>query len=302
MEQTLQEVEFIFVDDASPDQSAVILQKVLAEYDRDAWIIKHEKNKGLPAARNTGLALAKGEFIYHCDSDDWVEPTLLEDLYSAANQSGTDFAYCDFYIDFGDSRRYMKTPDYRDAGTMVKEGFLAGLMKYNVWNKLVRRDLYDHPSPIRFPVGHSMGEDMTMIALGIRSHGVVRVARPLYHYMRTNEGAFTNSFSERYLADIEYNASKVFSTLDAWNIPEKEFWVALFKLNIKLPFLFSGKYWQYRLWHNWYPEANSFIGQNTILPRRTIWVQQLARLHLYPLIWFYAFAVNHIYYRLACRK
>ena len=296
MAQSIREVEFIFVDDASPDDSADILRRVLSEYDRDVRIVKHEQNQGLPAARNTGLAQAKGEYIYHCDSDDWLEPTMLEDLYNVAISSGADFTYCDFYIDFGNTRRLMVTPDYPDAETMVKEGFLAGMMKYNVWNKLVRRDLYEDPSPIRFPAGHSMGEDMTMIALGMRACGVVRVPKPLYHYMKTNTGAFTNTFSDRHLADIRYNADRVLDWLKDWDTTDRELYTALFKLNIKLPFLFSGSYRQYRLWHRWYPEANAWIGQNRILPRRTILVQQCAKFHLFFLVWLYAFAVNHIYY------
>ncbi|MBP5559034.1 MAG: glycosyltransferase family 2 protein [Bacteroidales bacterium] len=302
MAQTLQDAEFIFVDDASPDNSADILRNVLAEYDRDARIVVHERNLGLPAARNTGLAQAKGEFICHCDSDDWMEPTMLEDLYSAAAGAGADFAYCDFYIDFGDSRRHMPTPDYPDAETMVKEGFLAGMMKYNVWNKLVRRELYERPSPVLFPAGHSMGEDMTMIALGLRSKGVARVAKPLYHYMKTNAGAFTNTFSERHLADIEYNAGRTLEILQDMDIPDRELYMALFKLNIKLPFLFSCSYSQYRLWHSWYPESNAYIGRNNILPARTVMVQKWARMHLFPLVWLYAFAVNRVYYGLIHRE
>ena len=62
--QTLQDVEFIFVDDASPDESRSILERVLAKYpERNARIVTHEINKGLPAARNTGLETATGEFI-----------------------------------------------------------------------------------------------------------------------------------------------------------------------------------------------------------------------------------------------
>lgn len=301
MEQTLRDVEFIFVDDASPDGSSDILKRVLAEFDRDARIVVHAQNQGLPAARNTGLEQAKGEYVFHCDSDDWLEPTMLEDLYMAAVSANADFAYCDFYIDFESSRRPMLTPDYPDAETMVKEGFLAGMMKYNVWNKLVRRDLYNHPSTIRFPAGHSMGEDMTMISLGIRSKGIIRVPKPLYHYMKTNGGAFTSTFSERHLSDVRFNASHVLDILNNWDIPDKDLYSALFKLNIKLPFLFSGSYSQYRLWHLWYPESNAYIGKNRILPKRTVLVQKWARMHLFPLVWMYAFTVNKVYYGLVHR-
>lgn len=300
--QTLDDVEFIFVDDASPDGCSGIVQRVIEDSGREARIVVHEVNKGLPAARNTGLALAKGEYILHCDSDDWMEPTMLEVMYNAAKSEQADVAYCDFYIDFGDSRRLMLTPDYTDAETMVKEGFLAGKMKYNVWNKLVRHDLYDNPSPVRFPDGHSMGEDMTMIALATRADKVVHVPQPLYHYMKTNGGAFTNTFSCRHLADIRSNADRIFAWLKNWNVSDKELYTALFKLNIKLPFLFSCSFRQYRLWHKWYPEANAFIGQNLILPRRTILVQKFAKYHLYPLVCLYAFLVNQLYYGVLIRK
>lgn len=60
--QTLDDVEFIFVNDCTPDDSIDILKKVIADYpDRNTMIINHEVNKGLPAARNTGLKAASGQ-------------------------------------------------------------------------------------------------------------------------------------------------------------------------------------------------------------------------------------------------
>ena len=92
-EQTLEDVEYIFVDDASPDDSIEILKECLERYPKrkaQVQILTHEQNKGLPAARNTGLAVATGEYVFHCDSDDWVESTMLEDLYVTAIQNSAD--------------------------------------------------------------------------------------------------------------------------------------------------------------------------------------------------------------------
>ena len=73
MEQTLDNVEFIFVDDASPDNSIDIIRRVIKEYpNRNVRIAIHEYNKGLPSARNTGLDLCVGEYVFHCDADDYV--------------------------------------------------------------------------------------------------------------------------------------------------------------------------------------------------------------------------------------
>lgn len=301
LEQTLPEVEFIFVDDASPDESRAIIERVAAQYDRDVRILTHSQNQGLPAARNTGVAEAKGEFIYHCDSDDYVEPTMLEDMYNAAIAQQADFVYCDFYLDFGTSRREMTNPDYTDPEQMIKEGFLAGLMKYNVWNKLVAQKLYAE-SGIVFPSGHGMGEDMTMILLATHAKRTAHVAKPLYHYVKLNANAFSNTFSQKHLDDIRFNADRTLAGLAPWNVTDKDKYLGFFKLNLKLPFLFSEDRSQLRLWKEWYPEANRYIKQNTHQPRRTRLVQQWAAAGLYPLVRLYTFLVNHLYYGLHYRR
>ena len=100
MKQTLRDVEFIFVNDCTPDDSLAVLESVISRYDRDVKIISHKENKGLPSARNSGLAIAKGEFIFHCDGDDWVEENLLERMVFEARSKKADFIYCDFFLSF----------------------------------------------------------------------------------------------------------------------------------------------------------------------------------------------------------
>lgn len=138
MEQTLQDVEYIFVDDASPDGSIVILRNVLADYperSNHVKILTHTENKGLPAARNTGLSVAQGEYIFHCDSDDFVEVNMLEQLYHKVTETDVDIVWCDWYLTFENSERYMKQPAYNTPLEALK-AMLGGAMKYNVWNKL----------------------------------------------------------------------------------------------------------------------------------------------------------------------
>ena len=162
LEQTLQEVEFIVVDDCSPDKSIAIARKVVSEYpNRSVRFISHEANKGLPAARNTGLEVATGEYVFHCDSDDWVEPDMLETLYRAAEEAKADIVWCDWFLSFEKNERYMVQPQYAIPTDALK-GMLSGTMKYNVWNKLVKRELYT-ANAISFPSGYGMGEDMSVI-------------------------------------------------------------------------------------------------------------------------------------------
>ena len=300
LNQTLQDVEFIFVDDASPDESRQILEKVIEKHpDRNVRIVTHEVNKGLPAARNTGLAEATGDFIYHCDSDDWVETDMLEKMYKAAIDNQADFVYCDFWMQFEKSARYMVNPTYTDPEQMIKEGFLAGLMKYNVWNKFIKRSLYDGLS---FPAGHGMGEDMTIILAATKATRAAHVPEALYHYVKLNMNAFSNTFSERHLTDIQFNTARTLEGLKDWDVPEKDKYLSFFKLNIKLPFLLSGDKNQYRLWKEWFPESDKYVLENKHLPFRTRLVQWFAAKRLFPLVGLYDFLVNKVYYGLRFRK
>lgn len=301
LEQTLQEVEFIFVDDASPDGSRQIIEHLVNQYKRTVRILTHKQNKGLPAARNTGLSIAQGEFIYHCDSDDYLEPTMLEEMYMTAIRELADFVYCDFFLDFGVSRRIMENPSFSNPEQMIKEGFLAGQMKYNVWNKLVKRSLYTK-SGLLFPAGHAMGEDMTIILLATYAFRTAHIAKPLYHYLKLNGNAYSNTFSQRHLVDIRFNADRTFKGLEGWTVPDKDRFISYFKLNLKLPFLFSKDSSQLQLWKTWYPEANRFIRENTYLPRRTRMVQQWADSGLFLLVRLYSFMINNIFYRLLYKK
>ena len=75
-EQTLDSIEYIFVDDCSPDDSMDILKRVLDEYPErkdDVKILTHQVNTGQSGARRDGMRIASGEYMIHCDADDWVD-------------------------------------------------------------------------------------------------------------------------------------------------------------------------------------------------------------------------------------
>ena len=298
MKQTLRDVEFIFVNDCTPDDSMAVLESVISRYDRDVKIISHKENKGLPSARNSGLAIAKGEFIFHCDGDDWVEENLLERMVFEARSKKADFIYCDFFLSFEKTERYMGNPDFEDPQEMLKKGFLGGTMKYNVWNKLVRRELYED---VHFPDGHSMGEDMTMIQILCGAKRVAHVREALYHYVQTNTGAFSKTQSPKQLADVRYNVDRTVSFLESKYDSSLEEEISNFKLSIKLPFLISDNYDQYRLWRERYLEANVYVLSNKDVPFRTRFLQWMAAKNIWFGVRLYYWLVYRIAYRLLFR-
>lgn len=295
MEQTLREVEYIFVDDATPDRSIKVLEEVIARYPErreQVRIVHHETNKGLPAARNTGLAVATGEYIFHCDSDDYVELTMLEELYHAAKTQEADIVWCDWYLTFAESERYMKQPCFGTPMEALK-AMLSGGMKYNVWNKLVRRSLYTD-NHIAFPAGYGMGEDMTMMMLFAHAKKVAYVPKAYYHYIKTNTNAFSQTYSDKHLVELKHNVQRIISYMqeECGGALEKE--LNFFKLDVKFPFLIAG---QYKRWEEWYPEANTYILQNKTVSARTRYIQWFASKRQYWIVRMYSYILNRFIYR-----
>lgn len=301
-EQTLDEVEFIFVDDASPDGSMDLLGKCIDRYPamkNQIKIVCHAENKGLPAARNTGLAEATGEYVFHCDSDDFVEPDMLAALYEAAKEKDADIVWCDWFLSFEHNERYMTQPSYETPLDALK-GMLGGVMKFTVWNKLAKRSLYVD-NHIEFPTGYGMGEDMTMMMLFACAGKVAYLPKAFYHYVKLNTGSFTQTFSDRHLVELKYNVQRISDYLhDKFgDTLDKE--IAYLKLAVKFPFLISNSSQKYRLWKEWYPEANKYIWGNKQLSLRSRIVQWCAWKGLFLMVRVHYVLLQKVVYGLIYR-
>lgn len=299
MEQSLDRVEYIFIDDATPDNSIVILKEVLSHYPQRSLhcqIIKHEKNKGLPAARNAGLSLAKGQYIFHCDSDDFVEHDMLKFMYEKAVETQADIVWSDWYLSYGTKERYMYQPEYESAYLALK-GILAGEMKYNVWNKLIKRTLYVENN-IQFPSGHGMGEDMTVIKLFACANHVSYLHKAFYHYVKMNDGAMTMTWCEKHLSDLKYNVNETEYYIKSKYKNELDDYLSYFKLCVKLPFLISTDFSMYKLWEKWYDEANRCILKNKTVCVRTKILQWMAWKKQYWFVWLYNMIIQKFVYRI----
>ena len=100
--QTFRDFELICINDGSKDGTRELLD-AYAEKDSRVKVI-HQENQGVSAARNNGLQLAAGKYIAFIDGDDAVTPEYLEILYSEAEKSGADFAFCDYAKTEADQR------------------------------------------------------------------------------------------------------------------------------------------------------------------------------------------------------
>lgn len=202
--QTMTEgVEFIFVNDCTKDRSMELLNSLIGEYPQvspQVKIIHHQRNRGLAAARQTGLDAARGEYILHLDSDDFSEHDMLEVMYQAALAKDADVVVSDFFWTFekGDVYQVCHLSDSREE--MLKS--IIAPWKYgnrsvfpSLWNKLIRRSLYSE-NGIRSVEGINHGEDF-IVTTQIMYHAsvIAKVDRAFQHYFKQNPGAYTQDKS-----------------------------------------------------------------------------------------------------------
>ncbi len=117
--QTLKNVEIIFVDDGSTDRSSEICKSYAAKDDRIIYFYK--ENEGLAAARQDGIEIAHGEYVGFVDSDDWLELNMYERMYEVAKQEDADVVMCGIYADEAGINPVYLEPGVYDRGRIEKE-------------------------------------------------------------------------------------------------------------------------------------------------------------------------------------
>lgn len=190
--QTYPFIEFIFVDDGSPDRSVEVLEAEIARREaslRDRVILIRKENTGLPKARQSGMEAASGAYILHVDSDDYLEVTAVELLVGKALETGADIVVFDFWKEYG---RYRKLDSEKESSIADPALFRKRLYTYAsygyVWNKFYRREVCED---LYYP-DFAMHEDIVFNTQALyRAKKIAHLKQPLYHYNRTNASSAT---------------------------------------------------------------------------------------------------------------
>lgn len=264
--QTYPFLELIFVNDASQDNSLSLINSFKDSFNENSTIkiiiVSHQYNKGVAAARNTGLDNSNGKYIYYVDADDQLDANAIEILVKKAETENFDIIGCNWYLTFSENERKMIQPTFIDNHDAIRL-FLSGALRWNLWIFFVKRKIYeDHQ--IRFLEGNNMGEDlMVTIKLFHFAEKVGQIPNAFYHYGQSNLESLTKVYSEKHIQEVSNNILEVESFLHVNSkIQDLEKLLAFLKLNIKLPMLISNKVSQYKHWLKWFPEVNQFAMKN----------------------------------------
>ena len=198
-EQTYQNIEYIFVNDCTPDKSIELLESVIERYPRrrsNVHIITHEENLGLGAARNTAVAAVKGEFLMHVDSDDWIDKDCVRLCVEKQLETGADIVSTDI------SRVGInKTIVHHIPNYPLTKDFILALINHtipnNIWGRLIRTSLYE-VNNIKVEGGVNFSEDLNVMPrLAYFASKVEIVSQPMYMYECRNQNSYTSNFSEK---------------------------------------------------------------------------------------------------------
>lgn len=197
-EQDFDDIEYIFIDDCTPDKSIDILNNIIKDYpnrENNIKIISHSQNMGLGKARKTGLENASSDYILQIDSDDWCEKDMVSSLYKKAIDTNSDIVASDFYKNYTNKQTYEKQ-SYNNCND-VFSSILSGEIDNSLSNKLIKRSLYINNNVI-VPAHISMAEDRyAIIQLYYYANSTSYINRAFLHYRQNNPYSLMFNYTEK---------------------------------------------------------------------------------------------------------
>lgn len=142
MEQTMKDgIEFVFVDDATPDRSMAIVHNIVGEYPERTHqikIIHNTENLGITQTRARGIEMAEGEYIGWCDADDWCEHDMFEKMYEATKDASVDIVICNYKDICKDGVIEKKVRRASSPQECLSESYRGRYYSGCLWNQIFR--------------------------------------------------------------------------------------------------------------------------------------------------------------------
>lgn len=225
--QTLKDIEIIFVDDGSNDGSEAVLDE--AERLDRRIIVVHKENGGVSSARNAGLNLAKGEYLFFCDPDDWLESSALEIMVQEALRVEADVVSTDFVMELahGTREKHLFPGSFVSSSpvtiskiqcailypqeSMFSAEEFSSVLSFGgaAWHHLIRRELVvDAHFSFDSELDGMLEDGLFMLQVFGCASKVSYLQAPTYHY-RISEASSTH----RYLPDFNYRFQKAIDRL-----------------------------------------------------------------------------------------
>jgi len=203
-EQTYDDLEYVFVDDCSPDDSISILQRVLQRYPQrreQVRVIRHDRNRGLGAARSTALCAATGDFVLVVDSDDVIPTDAVMTLWRRQQETGADMvdgAFCRLQTD---GQRPVSLPYHGTKERMLQLMLVQNVVYHQLWGRLVRRSIYTD-NGIDSIEGVNQAEDYAVTPRLLYCCSRAYTDDVVYCYRLNQQSTFADSLTRRHIVSF----------------------------------------------------------------------------------------------------
>lgn len=208
------QLEIIFVNDGSTDNSEIIIQSYVDQYANMKLIT--QENCGVSVARNRGMKESRGEYICFFDADDYAKPSLYEKLYNLINMYNSDIAIVDYSMVFPDGTEKKHRENCNtiltDNKTMLIEYFTGHLICTNPVDKIFKAKII---KDITFPEGYAIGEDMYFVYRAIQKSTRIAIdtTDSLYQYIFRQNSAMKTTFTDKHLDAVRLSY-EIFNSYD----------------------------------------------------------------------------------------
>lgn len=290
-EQTLDDIEYIFVNDCTPDNSMMILSEVLSRYPQrkeQVRIINQPKNQGAAKAREDGIKEARGEYIIHCDSDDWVDKNIYQLLYEKALADNSDMVICDWYESDGVKHKKIDQNLNLDADLLPR--VLNRSISGSLCNKLIA--CYIYHSLNFFPTAHMMEDVAYTVQFVLKCRKISYLEKPLYYYYNNEKSIckdISNTACENRCKQACENIDLIISYLNNNKLDNKyrnEIVVLKNSARVFLwPLFMKHPRSYYKRWLSVYPEINNVYPFTSGIAMNLRIIFGLSVIGVYPFIY-----------------
>ena len=200
LSQSYEDIDVVFVDDGSMDDSVSIIEKVVSSYPQrinQVRIIRHKENQGVSEARNTLLSAFTGEFFSFVDADDYLLPDAIQKLVAKQRQNDSDIVTGKIRVDDLNGSRIIEEPNYEDVGQMLLNIVSSRGNHENVARIYRTKIVKDYG--VRYPEHVKIGEDWLYLVNYVRHAKKVSCINDIiYIYDYTNQQSAMHSISKNY--------------------------------------------------------------------------------------------------------
>ena len=255
--QTYPNIEYVFVNDKTPDKSLDIINEYIDKYKvrNKCRIIQHEENKGICTSRNDCLDNATGDYVLFIDSDDYIDKDMVELLVEAARKEDADISGCGYTEEYDD--RSVEFPQkYTNNYNEMLRAITVLTIKGVMWKLLIRRSIIED-NHVRFMPEKNMVDDYLFCCqVFFYARRFAGVDRCMYHYIQFNP----NNYSHRTFYNINHQAEaikeaeKFYREKGVYDIVKNELYQR--KFVSKLPLLLDKNCLDVGKWRSIFPESN----------------------------------------------